>query len=118
MTAVTIERIARLNALVDSSPVGQTFYDLDLRYMRVNRAMASSIQRSPDQFIGRSVRDMLPAVADVVEALLRQVRDTGEPTPAQLISSEMPAGPVCGGSTSRRYGCPAPRWPSDPSPSP
>jgi PAS domain S-box-containing protein len=69
---------ARLDALLDASPVGLGFHDADLRYIRVNRALADINGRAAAEHIGRTIRDILgDAAADVVEPILKQVLRTG-----------------------------------------
>jgi PAS domain S-box-containing protein len=69
---------ARLDALLDASPVGLGFHDASLRYIRVNRALADINGRAPQEHVGRTGREILgAAAADVVEPILRDVLRTG-----------------------------------------
>jgi PAS domain S-box-containing protein len=69
---------ARLDALLDASPVGLGFHDTGLRYIRVNRALAEVNGRPAADHIGRSGREILgAAAADVVEPILKDVLSTG-----------------------------------------
>jgi PAS domain S-box-containing protein len=75
--ALTRER-ARLDALLDASPVGLGFHDASLRYIRVNRALAEVNGRLAVDHIGRRGREILgDAAADVVEPILKDVLRTG-----------------------------------------
>jgi PAS domain S-box-containing protein len=73
------EALARLEALLESAPMGIAFLDQDLRYVRVNTALARTNGLSASEHVGRTVREVLPpAVADVLERELR-----GEPSPGK-----------------------------------
>jgi PAS domain S-box-containing protein len=71
--------LAKLESLLAASPVGLAFVDRDLRYLRINAALAVLNGRPVEDHIGRTVREVLPAMADNFEPLLRGVMDTGEP---------------------------------------
>lgn len=71
---------ARL-ALFDHAPVGIAVLDDQLRFVRVNQAMAEIHGLSVDQHVGRSMREVLPVLADSAEACFRQVLQTGSPMP-------------------------------------
>jgi|RhiMetdeSRZDD1v2_1073273.scaffolds.fasta_scaffold26746_5 PAS domain S-box-containing protein len=69
---------ARLDALVDASPIGLGYHDAALRYIRVNRALAHINGRAPEAHVGRTGREILGAgAADVVEPILTEVLRTG-----------------------------------------
>ncbi len=72
--------LAKLEALLSASPVGIGFLDRDLRYIRINEALASLNRRSPAEHIGKSFAEVLPATsAASVEPMLRRVMETGTP---------------------------------------
>ncbi|HEU5363783.1 MAG TPA: PAS domain-containing protein [Gaiellaceae bacterium] len=83
-----MEAGALLDALYDSAPVGLGFWDRDLRYARVNEALAAINERSADDHVGRTFREVVPQLADELEALVRDVLETGRP----VIGREMTAG--------------------------
>ena len=71
---------AELDMLYATAPVGLFFFDSDLRFVRVNNAMAELNGLPPEQHIGRTLRELLTdELADAVEPLLRQVMQTGQP---------------------------------------
>ncbi len=71
---------AELNTLYATAPVGLFFFDMELRFVRVNREMARINDLSAEQHIGRTLRELVtPDLADVIEPLLRQVLETGRP---------------------------------------
>jgi PAS domain S-box-containing protein len=74
----SIEAQALLDALVDAAPIGQGFLDTDFRYVRVNDALAEINGVPAIDHIGRTVREVLPALAADIEAALEEVLTTGE----------------------------------------
>jgi PAS domain S-box-containing protein len=71
--------LAKLESLLAASPIGIAFIDRDLRFIRINDALAEVNGSPAAQHIGRTVSEMLPAVASTLEPLLRGVIETGEP---------------------------------------
>lgn len=73
------DELDQLRVLVEHAPVGLALFDPELRYLRVNRMMADLNDLAPEAHIGRSLREIAPEVAEVVEAPFRRVLQTGEP---------------------------------------
>jgi two-component system, OmpR family, phosphate regulon sensor histidine kinase PhoR len=82
------ETTALLDALYGSAPVGLGFWDRDLRFVRVNAALAAINERPVEEHVGRTFREVVPQLADELEALAGRVLETGEP----VIDLEMTAG--------------------------
>ena len=78
---LTLEQdLAALDALFDSSPLGVAIFDRNLRYVRVNQALADMNGLPAAAHLGRTVADVLdPAVAVELTALQREVLATGRP---------------------------------------
>jgi PAS domain S-box-containing protein len=74
----SVEAQALLDALVDAAPIGQGFLDTDFRYVRVNDALAEINGVPAIDHIGRTVREVLPALATDIEAAMEEVLTTGE----------------------------------------
>ena len=84
---------ARLDALLDASPVGLGFHDASLRYIRVNRVLAEINGRPAEAHIGRTGRDILGAgAADVVEPILADVLRTGRAVHVPALRVRLDAG--------------------------
>ena len=81
------ERLAQLNTVYGSAPVGLCFVDRDLRYVSVNNALAELYGAAPDFFLGKTVREAVPEIADTVEAHYQRVLDTGEPVVDEELQS-------------------------------
>jgi PAS domain S-box-containing protein len=73
------ETLALLDSLLATAPIGLSFVDRELRYVRINRMLADINGVPVEQSLGRTVREVLPEEADRLEPLLRQVFETGEP---------------------------------------
>ena len=72
-------RFAQLQAVYATAPVGLCFVDTDLRYVHINERLAELNGRLPDQHLGRTVGEVLPAeLADLVVPYYRTVLDTGK----------------------------------------
>ncbi|MGH7519264.1 MAG: PAS domain S-box protein [Gemmatimonadales bacterium] len=69
-----------LESALASTPIGIGYADRDLRFVRVNDALARFTNQPADEHAGRRVRDLLPHPAGALaEPLLQRVLDTGEP---------------------------------------
>ncbi|MGH7628772.1 MAG: PAS domain S-box protein, partial [Gemmatimonadales bacterium] len=69
-----------LESALASTPIGIGYADRDLRFVRVNDALARFTNHPPDEHVGRRVRDLLPHPAGALaEPLLQRVLDSGEP---------------------------------------
>jgi PAS domain S-box-containing protein len=71
--------LALLDTLFVSAPVAIGFWDRDLRYVKVNGALAELNNLPAEQHIGRTLREVVPDLADVLEPVYRRVVDTGVP---------------------------------------
>ncbi|MFM9971970.1 MAG: PAS domain-containing protein, partial [Burkholderiales bacterium] len=72
------ERLALLNTIYTSAPVGLCFVDLTLRYLSMNAALAAMNGQSAEYFLGKTIRQANPELADVIEVHYRRVIESGE----------------------------------------
>lgn len=87
-------RLAEIEAIYESAPVGLCVFDKDVRYRRINRRLAGMNGLSPEAHIGRRPGELLPqAIGSAVEAALREVVETGEPRWNLEIAGTTPAAP-------------------------
>jgi PAS domain S-box-containing protein len=70
---------ALLDTLFASAPVGLGFWDSELRYVRVNQALAAMNGRPVEEHLGNRVGDVIPELAPRIEEICRTVLDTGAP---------------------------------------
>lgn len=82
---------ALLDALLSTAPVGMAFFDLELRYVRINQALAAINGKPIEEHIGRHLSEMVPGVWKFVEPFLHRVIQTGEPVLAIEFSAATPA---------------------------
>jgi signal transduction histidine kinase len=72
-------QLAELDHIYRASPVGLCLLDHNLRYLRINERLAAMNGRSVEDHLGRALRDVLPDLADRVEAVGRRVLANREP---------------------------------------
>lgn len=87
------EREQRLNAFFTDAPAGLVLLDKHLRYVRLNNRVAEINGVPVKDHLGKTVREVLPKFAPVVEPLLQKVLATGEPILNIELSGEKPGWP-------------------------
>ncbi|MBW4481814.1 MAG: PAS domain S-box protein [Tildeniella torsiva UHER 1998/13D] len=87
------QQLAEIETIYQSAPIGLGVLDRDLRFVRVNQRLAEMNGLSVEAHLGRTIRDLLPNLADQAEAMLRPILATGEPLLKVEISGETPAQP-------------------------
>ncbi|MEO5576493.1 MAG: PAS domain-containing protein [Gaiellaceae bacterium] len=87
------ESYAQLDTLLLSAPVGVGFWDRELRFVRVNDALAELNGLAPEEHIGKSLAEVIPLLAPLLEPLYRRVLETGEPVVHEESTDEAIAGP-------------------------
>ncbi len=88
------DRLAELEHLYKTAPVGFAFMDTSLRYVRVNEQLAAINGASVSAHIGRTLREILPPpLEDIVEPLHRQVLEGGEAILNRELRGASPAQP-------------------------
>jgi PAS domain S-box-containing protein len=89
----TAESLNLMETLQSAAPVGFAFVDRDLRIVRVNETLAEVTGCGPEELIGRTVAEVIPDLWSQMEAVYRQVLDTGEAVVNVEVESELaPAG--------------------------
>ncbi|MEA2482353.1 MAG: hypothetical protein QOC55_300, partial [Thermoleophilaceae bacterium] len=71
--------LALLDTLFATAPVGLAFFDSDLRFVRVNAALAEINGLPVEEHLGRTLQEVLPGAASQVVGQIRAVQQTGEP---------------------------------------
>jgi PAS domain S-box-containing protein len=69
--------LASLDALVDNAPIGVAFLDRDLRFVRVNAALASIAGRDVEAHLGKRLEDAIDR--EDATRIAQRVLDSGEP---------------------------------------
>ncbi|MBF0289547.1 MAG: PAS domain S-box protein [SAR324 cluster bacterium] len=73
------DQLAELNYLYRSTPVGICLVSSDLRFIRINQAMADINGKPISEHLNRTIREVIPEVASQVEPIYQQVINTGQP---------------------------------------
>jgi|GEM_PF-3996524 len=71
-------QLAELSALYRSVPIGLAFIDRNLRFVTINDKLAQIGGSSIEAHVGRTVREVLPLIADELEPKLHYVLQTGD----------------------------------------
>ncbi|MGH7871582.1 MAG: ATP-binding protein, partial [Candidatus Binatia bacterium] len=73
------ERLAQINTIYASAPVGLCFVDRGLHYVSINEALAELIGQPRDFFTSKSLRETIPGLADGLERHCQRVMEIGQP---------------------------------------
>src|SRR5574341_425378 len=95
---VANERLALIDTIYASAPVGLCFLDRDLRYVSINNAGAEMYGHPPAFYLGKTVREAVPEIAEETETHYRRVVETGRPVVDVEVSDVGSASP-----NERRY---------------
>ncbi|WP_375479115.1 PAS domain S-box protein, partial [uncultured Nostoc sp.] len=79
-------REARLNAFFSSAPVGMNIVDNQLRFVQINQLLAEINGLPQQDHIGKTIHEVLPHIAPLVEPIYQQVLITGQPILNQELS--------------------------------
>ncbi|MBD0385908.1 MAG: PAS domain S-box protein [Nostoc sp. C3-bin3] len=79
-------REARLNAFFSSAPVGMNILDNQLRFVQINQLLAEINGLPQQDHIGKTIYEVLPHIAPLVEPIYQQVLLTGQPILNQELS--------------------------------
>src|SRR4051794_36991731 len=84
---------ALLDALFANAPVGLAFWDIDMRFRRINAQLAAMNGLSAEEHLGRRPSELVADIGGQVEALIERVLATGEPLRDVEVVGETPAAP-------------------------
>ena len=87
------ELLAQIEALIANAPIGISFMDRNLRYVRVNEAMAEMNGLPVEAHLEHTMDEVMPNLVPLAGRYLRQVLDTGQPILNLEISGESPYRP-------------------------
>ena len=91
--ADTNRLLAELIRNYKEAPIGLCVFDLNLCYVHINDWLAEINGVPVEEHLGRTVREVLPDIAEGVEPQFRQVIETGEPILGGTVEAETPARP-------------------------
>ncbi|MEG4805032.1 PAS domain S-box protein [Microcoleus sp. ARI1-B5] len=90
----TVRRqLAEIEWIYQTTPVGLAVLDTDLRFVRLNQRLAQINGLPVEAHIGRTVREIVPDLADTAETLFRRILETGESVRNFEISGETASQP-------------------------
>ncbi len=73
------EQRREIETYYQTAPIGLCVLDTGLRYLRINERLAAWNGKTAADHIGRTLREMVPWIADEAERVARQVMETGRP---------------------------------------
>ncbi|MEH2290655.1 PAS domain S-box protein [Nostoc sp.] len=79
-------REARLNAFFSSAPVGMNIVDNQLRFVQINQLLAEINGLPQQDHIGKTIHEVLPDIAPLMEPIYQQVLISGQPILNQELS--------------------------------
>jgi two-component system cell cycle sensor histidine kinase/response regulator CckA len=82
-----------IDTLFESTPNGIGLWDRDLRFRRVNPALAAINGLPAEAHLGRRLREVAPGLADALEPLFYEVLKTGRPLVNKELVGESPGRP-------------------------
>ncbi len=84
---------ALLNSLLDNAPVGFGFFDHQLRFLRINPALAELNGIPIDQHLEKTLPDLLPGLSPEIAESFRAVLESGQSIVNKEVTSETPRAP-------------------------
>jgi PAS domain S-box-containing protein len=84
---------AMIDAFFTGSPVGLAIVDADFRFVSVNERLADINGVPVEGHLGRTLREVVPDVADAIEPAWTKVMQTGVPVVMEEVSTETPREP-------------------------
>jgi PAS domain S-box-containing protein len=82
-------RQAQFDAFFSAAPAGMVIYDTQLRSVQMNHTLAEMGGRTPADYLGKTLSEVEPQLAAVLEPIYRQILATGKPVLNQELSSEV-----------------------------
>jgi PAS domain S-box-containing protein len=87
------ETLALLDTVFAGAPVGLAFVDRELRFVRINDALAAMHGVPPAAHLGRTLEEALGGYAAKIEPFFRRVLSSGEPVLDQELRLGLPGQP-------------------------
>jgi PAS domain-containing protein len=72
------QALAELAAIYEDAPIGMAVIGTDCRFQRINARLAGMNGAPIEAHLGRTIRDVVPMLADIAEGLVRKIAETGE----------------------------------------
>lgn len=91
--ATVQEQLAQIEAIYASAPIGLCFLDRERRFVQLNERLAEINGLSVSEHLGRTMRELLPELAQVQEPIFEQVLQMGIPVLDVEVKGTTPAQP-------------------------
>jgi PAS domain S-box-containing protein len=85
--------VLHLESLFEQAPLGMAVFDTEGRFLRVNGLLADINGLAPGDHIGKTLRDLVPGVADASEAAFQQVMQSRQPVVGMVFDGATEAHP-------------------------
>jgi PAS domain S-box-containing protein len=92
-TIASRNQLQELESVYTYAPVGLAVVDEQRRWVRVNKVMADYFGKRPEDFIGKSIRELVPMIADVFDLHLQKAIATRGAVLNVEMSGECPITP-------------------------
>jgi len=92
-------QLAYVEAIYATAPVGLCFVDTEQRFLNINKHLAEINGKTVEEHLGRTLREVLPELADIIEPRYRRVIETGEP----VLNIEMSAATAANAGVVRHF---------------
>jgi PAS domain S-box-containing protein len=93
MEALFQQQLAQIEAIYATAPVGLCFLDRERRFIKMNERLAEINGLSVSEHIGRTIREIVPELAEIQEPIFEQVLQTGMPILDVEVQGTTPAQP-------------------------
>ncbi len=87
------DNLLQLDTLYKTAPVGFSLIDRDLRFVRINDTLAEINGVPAQAHLGRTIREILPELADDLEPVYRGIFATRQPAPEMEVTGTTPLAP-------------------------
>ncbi|MFM2313754.1 MAG: hypothetical protein RLZZ04_3030 [Cyanobacteriota bacterium] len=91
--AMVQQQLAQIEAIYATAPIGLCFLDRERRFVQLNERLAEINGLPISEHLGRTLREILPELADLQEPIFEQVFQTGEPILDVEVKGTTPAQP-------------------------
>ncbi len=82
-----------LDTLLKNAPVGFAYLDKDLKFVTINNCLAEINGLSAAEHLGKTLREIVPALADDMETMIATIIETGEPLKNHEVRGETASAP-------------------------
>jgi PAS domain S-box-containing protein len=93
MEASSRQQLAQIEAIYTTAPIGLCFLDRERRFIQLNERLAEINGLPVSEHLGRTIREILPELADIQESIFEQVFQTGLPILDEEVRGTTPAQP-------------------------